>query len=429
MHVPSPQESYLRCELASLVPSTTAVWALPNRRLSAQWKLARASLFNIMAPPTTDTTGMNPERASMLRDIAAGGTDRSLQTEVEKQPKTGPQRSGANSIGLGVPAGDTKVSRPRRSKSSAVVPLKRSSGALEEQDKDRATSPGPRPQLVRPPVFAPVPAASTDSFYLANLLRHRPFRLVLESPPAQSMAPVARTHFLQITDAGLVINDIVRRQSNLPILHLPALDAMDANIVAPDGGVDRVAHGALLEDVWHRLSTAAKYNLARQLRRLVKQMRKTPQNPRQGAARQLGSVLSGDYSLLLDRRQNSTYWAVRQKPTQQQFVAFLLSTLSASCAPAIAGRIASQFLETDSLVLCHGDLSPRNIIVKNNNIVGIVGWDCAGWYPKWWEYVKFFETSTSPQNQDWYDYVDEIFDTVYIEELLAYQSAMRWQVA
>ncbi len=243
------------------------------------------------------------------------------------------------------------------------------------------------------------------------------------------MAPVARTHFLQISGAGLVINEIVRTHSNLPILHLPTMGALNAGLIAPDGGVDRVARGARLEDLWARMSPEGKYNMARQLGRLVKQMRKTPQNPRQAATRQLGSVHSGGYTLLVDRRQNSTYWAVREKPTQEQFVAFLLSTLSTSCAPAVAGRIAKHFSKSTSLVLCHGDLCPRNIIVHNHLVVGIIGWDCAGWYPKWWEYVKFFETFTNPMNQDWYDYVDEILDTAYTDEMVAYQSVMRWPPA
>lgn len=38
----------------------------------------------------------------------------------------------------------------------------------------------------------------------------------------------------------------------------------------------------------------------------------------------------------------------------------------------------------------HGDLSPRNIIVLNDKIVGIVDWEEAGWFPEYWEYVKFF---------------------------------------
>ena len=42
----------------------------------------------------------------------------------------------------------------------------------------------------------------------------------------------------------------------------------------------------------------------------------------------------------------------------------------------------------DRIVLTHGDLVPRNILVKNGRIVGIIDWEMAGFYPEYWEYAK-----------------------------------------
>ncbi|KZT24273.1 kinase-like protein [Neolentinus lepideus HHB14362 ss-1] len=39
----------------------------------------------------------------------------------------------------------------------------------------------------------------------------------------------------------------------------------------------------------------------------------------------------------------------------------------------------------ESMVLSHGDLAPRNIIVKGHRIVSIVDWETFGWYPDFWE--------------------------------------------
>ncbi|KAI0777398.1 kinase-like domain-containing protein [Trametes elegans] len=36
-------------------------------------------------------------------------------------------------------------------------------------------------------------------------------------------------------------------------------------------------------------------------------------------------------------------------------------------------------------VLTHGDLAPRNIIVKDNRIAAVVDWESFGWYPDFWE--------------------------------------------
>ncbi|KAI0707552.1 kinase-like protein [Cerioporus squamosus] len=38
-------------------------------------------------------------------------------------------------------------------------------------------------------------------------------------------------------------------------------------------------------------------------------------------------------------------------------------------------------------VLTHGDLAPRNILIKNGRIVAVVDWETFGWYPDFWEYM------------------------------------------
>lgn len=41
----------------------------------------------------------------------------------------------------------------------------------------------------------------------------------------------------------------------------------------------------------------------------------------------------------------------------------------------------------NQVVLTHGDLSSLNILVRQDEVVGIVDWDTAGWFPPYWEYV------------------------------------------
>ncbi|OBZ77201.1 hypothetical protein A0H81_01626 [Grifola frondosa] len=40
------------------------------------------------------------------------------------------------------------------------------------------------------------------------------------------------------------------------------------------------------------------------------------------------------------------------------------------------------------LVFTHGDLAMRNIMVEGDVVTGIIDWECAGWFPAHWEYVK-----------------------------------------
>lgn len=54
-------------------------------------------------------------------------------------------------------------------------------------------------------------------------------------------------------------------------------------------------------------------------------------------------------------------------------------------------RMVSQFLATigeHDTVLTHNDFTPRNILVKDGNVVALLDWELSGFYPDYWEYVK-----------------------------------------
>ncbi|KIJ59287.1 hypothetical protein HYDPIDRAFT_118718 [Hydnomerulius pinastri MD-312] len=50
--------------------------------------------------------------------------------------------------------------------------------------------------------------------------------------------------------------------------------------------------------------------------------------------------------------------------------------------------IAKDFVAmTHPIVFTHGDLMPWNIMVHNGHISGIIDWECAGWFPDYYEYT------------------------------------------
>jgi aminoglycoside phosphotransferase (APT) family kinase protein len=63
----------------------------------------------------------------------------------------------------------------------------------------------------------------------------------------------------------------------------------------------------------------------------------------------------------------------------------------------------------------HGDLAPRNIIIKDGRIAAIVDWESAGWYPEYWEYARWAD-SNFRSTQMWHGLRDEILDP-YPDEL------------
>ncbi|KAF2875933.1 kinase-like domain-containing protein [Massariosphaeria phaeospora] len=56
-------------------------------------------------------------------------------------------------------------------------------------------------------------------------------------------------------------------------------------------------------------------------------------------------------------------------------------------------------------VFTHGDLSSLNVLASGDEVVGIVDWETAGWYPSYWEYTTAW--NVNPQNQFWRDEVDK----------------------
>ncbi|KAJ5697413.1 hypothetical protein N7488_011097 [Penicillium malachiteum] len=57
------------------------------------------------------------------------------------------------------------------------------------------------------------------------------------------------------------------------------------------------------------------------------------------------------------------------------------------------------------LKFTHGDLSSLNILVRGDDLVGIIDWDTAGWYPSYWEYTTAHQVN--PQNSFWVHEIDK----------------------
>ena len=63
-------------------------------------------------------------------------------------------------------------------------------------------------------------------------------------------------------------------------------------------------------------------------------------------------------------------------------------------------------------VLTHGDLSSLNILVHEDQVVGIIDWETAGWYPSYWEYTSAWRVN--PRNYFWRDEIDEFLEPMPI---------------
>ncbi|KAL6855689.1 hypothetical protein J3F83DRAFT_718602 [Trichoderma novae-zelandiae] len=378
--------------------------------------------------------GLNPERA--MRLLQSRSPERSPSPVIT----LGPRITGSNAVGLGVatarqPTGVKRERSPSRDGGApsleqvsrtlpqglppVVAGVKRLRSHLDDSEPQSS-----RQWCPSPPVLPPPPPPNPHTIYLESLLTPHSLLLTLKSMRGDGSQLIS-TQYRSISNVGLLLGNAIQDRLDIPVLQLPAPSEAE-------GSLERVIQGELLEAIWFDLTPEAKYAYARQLRRFVNNMRSgmtSVRNPATTVAKTnvLGSAYSGPYSLMLDQHVQNTYWAVRARPSCRDYVAFLATSFVPSVPTPVAHALTCQFRRDYRIRFAHGELSPGNIVVHNSKIVCILGWDNGGWYPEWWEYVKFFEARTSPENQDWYNYASDIFMDAYPNELVAYQGIARCQ--
>lgn len=73
------------------------------------------------------------------------------------------------------------------------------------------------------------------------------------------------------------------------------------------------------------------------------------------------------------------------------FNEYLIGAIPKSLAVTLKKALEEQLRTDHRVVFTHGDLAPRNIMVsEEGKVTGVIDWEDAGWYPAYWEYVKFF---------------------------------------
>ncbi|KAG6317488.1 hypothetical protein E4U22_006203 [Claviceps purpurea] len=77
------------------------------------------------------------------------------------------------------------------------------------------------------------------------------------------------------------------------------------------------------------------------------------------------------------------------------------------------------------IVLTHGDLNMRNIMMHNGRLSGIIDWETCGWFPDYWDYTKaHFITKI---HRRWLKIVDAVFEKLRnFEAELAVERQLWW---
>lgn len=154
--------------------------------------------------------------------------------------------------------------------------------------------------------------------------------------------------------------------------------------------------GSPLGKLWPSLSDDEKFSIQDQLNVIMGALRKLPL-----PSNYLGS---GSPPRCIDCRR----WR-RECPdsieNENQFNAFLLSGNRRSGLEPFIEFVSPMLRNNHQIVLTHGDLHPRNIMVSQEDrsikVTGLVDWELGGAYPEYWEYVKSLNTMLPVQTGDW----------------------------
>ncbi|KAI4714369.1 hypothetical protein J4E89_000048 [Alternaria sp. Ai002NY15] len=179
------------------------------------------------------------------------------------------------------------------------------------------------------------------------------------------------------------------------------------------------ATGTTLESVWPDLSATQKTSVQEQLNSLFRLLR-TPAAENSGPCVRLGSFTSG---LCKDVRRTQRISSAPLR-TETEFNDFLLQHPRKTVTPWVK-MLRSSMKDDHRIVMTHGDLHPRNIMMtlddrqtipiqgevmrtehKVVRVSAIIDWEAAGWYPESWDFVKAVSMidSCGPLS-DWIDFL------------------------
>jgi aminoglycoside phosphotransferase len=166
--------------------------------------------------------------------------------------------------------------------------------------------------------------------------------------------------------------------------------------------------GTTLQHIWPTLSMEARQNITDQLKSYMDELRAIPPP----SSCYIGSLES---HICVDNRQllRLNIDENRLISSEKEFNRFIMADLWEFYPTEYYNMLLSMMRQNHRIVLTHGDFHPRNIMVKDTIITGIIDWEFSGWYPEYWEYIKAL-TAVEPVD-DWWRYLSTIVGPYYTE--------------
>lgn len=275
-------------------------------------------------------------------------------------------------------------------------------GTIQVKDpKNRATIELPKTSVSHPIRATFVRRTFTRALYQAactRLLRplfKRNGNIILVS----SSLCIKATHWTRLAEASTM--EFIRNNTDIPVPKVHCAFERKGRCYIL---MERLP-GAHIAFCWAARSEASKASLLEQLRTMIAQMRELKQPTISKT-----EVSNVDGGPIMDiRLPRKSLWGPFKnvRDFQHELTDGLdLENARGDCPPGVRelGRFHAQQADTEAK-FTHGDLSSFNIMVKGDQVTGIVDWETAGWLPWYWEYVSAWYVN--PHNEFWQDHVDK----------------------
>ncbi|KAL8383528.1 hypothetical protein RB595_010637 [Gaeumannomyces hyphopodioides] len=201
---------------------------------------------------------------------------------------------------------------------------------------------------------------------------------------------IVKTDFLVHLQEAAAMKFVTEHAPSVPLpkVHCAFVHKNHAYIV-----MERI-HGESLANAWTCLASDqhARDKIFDQLRRIVDELRALPPPPDAG-------VQSCNGGPLRDSRNSRAFPEFGPFRTVHDFHIWLRDNFQTSKRPENWQGDEQTWLDLEEMaamqdgpwpapVFTHGDLSPDNIMIRGDEVVGIIDWEFAGWYPVYWEYTS-----------------------------------------
>ncbi|KAG6888811.1 hypothetical protein C0995_005831 [Termitomyces sp. Mi166 len=222
-------------------------------------------------------------------------------------------------------------------------------------------------------------------------------------------------------DSGLEADTLryIRQNTSIPVPRVAASATYDKHAYT----LMKEVEGTTLDDVWQDLNAQQRLHVVAQLRDFISQLRRL--SPPSHVMRD--SVCSLHGHAIRDSRISSAN-PLGPFSSESDFNDHLVEVADVFVDRGLSEPIRARMRNDHRIVFTHGDLAPRNIIMRGDTVAAIIDWEESGWLPEHWELVKAKWSPGMSKDSGWHEAIWEILGREQEEGWMADRELSKYMV-